>query len=47
LSRAKEGIPVRVQDRAAWLLAGDGLILEQGRVGLLLERGVEGTDGDD
>jgi hypothetical protein len=40
-------LPEGVQDSAAGLLARDGLILEQRRVGLFLEWCVESSDGDD
>ena len=40
-------VPEGVQDRSAWRFADHGLELQKGRVGLLLEGGVEGTDRDD
>lgn len=39
-------IPERVENGLAWGPADDGLILKQRRVGLLLQRGVEGANGD-
>jgi hypothetical protein len=38
-------IPEGVENGLAGRFAGDGLILQQRRVGLLLERRVEGSDG--
>ena len=38
--------PVRVQDRAAGLLAGHRVVVDRGD-GALLERRVEAADGDD
>lgn len=43
----EQRLPERIQNGAAWLLAGDGLELQQGSVGLLLEGRIEGADGDD
>lgn len=42
-----EGSPVGVQHGAAGLLATNRVELQQRCVGLLLERGIKGADGDD
>ena len=39
--------PEGVQDGTTWLLASNRLELEEGRVGLLLQRGIESSDGND
>jgi hypothetical protein len=44
---SQRDLPEGVQDSTTWLLARDGLILEQRRVGLLLEWCVESSDRDD
>ena len=41
---ARVGLPEGVQDGAARLFAGDGLELQQGRLGLLLQGGVDRAD---
>ena len=43
----RKGSPVGVQHRAARLLATNRVELQQRCVGLLLERGIKGADGDD
>lgn len=40
-------IRIWVEDGAAGLLAADRLILKQWRIGLLLQRGIDGGNGDD
>lgn len=38
------GLPEWIEDRAAWLLAGDWLELKQRRIKLFLQRRVERAD---
>jgi hypothetical protein len=47
VSCSHRGLPEWIQNRSARRFADDGLELQQGRVGLLLQRCVESTDRDD